>query len=68
MCDTYFHVFSSTRWVLHTVFRHQCTIAQHDHPTKNWAFMDLNLIKKALEIMRKKLLNIMFPEISLAEI
>lgn len=49
MCDTYFYEFNRTRWVLHTVFSHQCTVAQHDHFTKNWVFKDHSVLKKALQ-------------------
>lgn len=59
MCDTYFHEFSRTRWVLHTVFSHQCTVAQHDHLAKNWVFLDLIVHKQALQKMGKKLLYTM---------
>lgn len=49
MCDTYFNEFSRTRWVLNTIFSHQCTVAQHDHPTKNWVFTDPNVHRKVLQ-------------------
>lgn len=49
LCGTYIHEISRTRWVLHTVFRHQGTVAQHDHLTKNWVFKDLFVCKQALQ-------------------
>lgn len=49
MCDTYCQEISRTRWVLNTIFSHQCTVAQHDHLMKKWDFTDLKVHKKDLQ-------------------